>query len=306
MERLNNTNSPKPDVTPNLDGLCSGQIMAICVLCRVPIIGPHLISPLGETICGGHPGATGCRWCGRFSTAKGSSCGPCASSAVRTNGELQALAEPVLIWLTQQIGAHRLDQATLGLSDAKALRGTQYAETRWVQDHAGFRAAIDVVTGIPESNAKEALAHEYGHLLLAADPFTLTYIGPHGLSGEEEEGFCEVIRALWIDHEAGPQRHERRVLLETNAVDVYRNGFAQMWPRYTAAGSISRFREGVLFKIGASANPITTDVIRPRRRIPVVGATRDVGPRVPLEARGRSHRPVIATRTTRRNGLNGD
>lgn len=279
--------------------------MVICVLCQVPIIGPYLISPLGETVCGGHPGAAGCRWCGRFSIGKGASCAPCASSAVRTNGELQALAEPVLIWLEQQIGAHQLIQATLRLSRAKALQGTQYAETRWVQDAAGFRAAIDVVSGIPRLNAKEALAHEYGHLLLVAEPSTMIYIGPHGLSGEEEEGFCEVIRALWIGHDAGPQRHERRTLLETNAIDTYRNGFAQMWPRYTAAGSISRFRDAVLSKIGTSAPPIGTDISRPRTRIPVIGATRDAGPRATVEARGRGHRPVIATRTKRRNGLDG-
>jgi hypothetical protein len=211
----------------------------------------------------------------------------------------------VLIWLVQQIGTHQLDQATLRLSNAKALQGTQYAETRWEQDHAGFRATIDVVTGIPQLNAKEALAHEYGHLLLVTEPSTMTYNGCHGLSGEEEEGFCEVIRALWIDHDAGARRQERRALLETNAIEMYRNGFAQMWPRYTAAGSISRFRDAVLSKIGTSARPIRSDVIRPRTRIPVKDATRDAGSRAPVEARGRGHRPVIATRPTRRNGRDG-
>lgn len=305
MERLSNTVNPIADVTPVSNGLCSGQIMVICVICQVPIIGRYLISPLGETICGAHPKVSACRWCGQFGKLTSDSCAPCTSSGVRTDGELQALAGPVLTWLKQQIGTHQLDQATLQISDAKALQGTQYAETRWVQDHAGFRAAIDVVAGIPQLNAKEALAHEYGHLLLVAEPSTMTYIGPHGLSGEEEEGFCEVIRALWIDRDAGARRHERRTLLETNAIDMYRNGFAQMWPRYTAAASISRFRDAVLSKSGTSAPSIRSDVIRPRTTIPVLGATRNTGPRAPVEARGRGHRPVIATRTKRRNGLDG-
>ena len=278
--------------------------MVLCVICQVPIIGRYKISPLGESLCGSHPNIATCRWCARFASLENNSCRSCKSSGVTNLGTLHALSIPVLVWLETHFGAHWFDRATLRLSKGSALQGTQYAETRWTQDQNGFRAIINVVYGIPELNAKEALAHEYGHLLLATDPDSMAYRGAHGLSAEEEEGFCEVLRALWIDHDAGVRRNERRDLLEKNSIDLYRVGFAQMWPQFIAAGSLSAFRESALANVSPNNNTATRPTQVSRTRIPVATTARNQNHDSADVIKGRGHRPII--RATKINDKNRD
>jgi hypothetical protein len=132
----------------------------------------------------------------------------------------------------------------------------------------------------------------------------MTYRGAHGLSAEEEEGFCEVLRALWIDHDAGARRNERRDLLERNSIDLYRIGFAQMWPQFIVAGSLSAFRESALSNISPNNNTAPRPTPVPRTRIPVATTAINQNHSSVDIIKGRGHRPII--RTTRINDKNRD
>jgi hypothetical protein len=89
------------------------------------------------------------------------------------------------------------------------------------------------------------------------------------------------------------RRHERRVLLETNSIDLYRNGFSHMWPQFIEAGDLSTFRETVLSSTPSPQNCYTNASSPSRTSIPVISGKGNRGTTTPSIAKGRGHRPVI-------------
>jgi hypothetical protein len=71
--------------------------------------------------------------------------------------------------------------------------------TNWTYDGHTLNLQIGILQYSQAHVFEPILAHEYGHVLLIADPNNLSFtggIGQHRL--QEEEGFCEVLRYLWV------------------------------------------------------------------------------------------------------------
>ena len=270
--------------------------MKTCSLCQSPISGLYTYTPLGEAFCSSHSQAGMCRWCGCVAVLQDQKCNPCAATGLWTAAAIRPYSTPVINWLTSHIGPNQLDRVPLNLVGPGKFSGGQYAETAWRAVNTKFSAEIRLLEGIPPLNAQEALAHEFAHILLVVDPVTWEFLGNHHLTPLEEEGFCEVIRALWIDHIGGANRDNRRTLLEKNTVDVYRLGFFEMWSRYQRVRNIDAFLQETL---GRPVSPIHSRVVTPATpRIRISTTTTAASPNssrasIPVVTQGRGHRPMI-------------
>ena len=237
-----------------------------------------------------------CRWCGRVAILKDQECGRCSTTGLRNAVAIRPYSTPVINWLNSQIGPNQLDRIPIYLLPAGEFSSVQYAETFWQAVNTDFSAEINLLEGIPPINAQEALAHEFAHVLLVVDPITWKFSGHHQLTPQEEEGFCEVIRALWIDHVGGANRDNRRTLLETNTIDTYRLGFFEMWSRYQRVNKIETFIQETL---GQQRLPPDFPIPQPtasRIRINTLNsAATPLSPRMPIPVitKGHGHRPVI-------------
>ena len=270
--------------------------MTTCSLCLHPITGLYTYTPLGEAFCSSHTQAGMCRWCGRVAVLQGQICSPCTPTGLSTAAAIRPYSTPVINWLTSHIGPNQLDRVPLNLVGPGKFSGGQYAETAWRAVNTKFSAEIRLLEGIPPTNAQEALAHEFAHILLVVDPVTWEFLGNHHLTPLEEEGFCEVIRALWIDHVGGAHRDNRRTLLEKNTVDVYRLGFFEMWSRYQRVRNIAAFVHETL---GRPVTPTPSRIVTPvTPRIRISTTTTAASPNssrasIPVVTQGRGHRPMI-------------
>ena len=270
--------------------------MKTCALCNHQISGLYTYTPLGELFCQSHTQAGMCRWCERVAVLQDQRCSPCTTSGLWTAAAIRPYSTPVINWLTSHIGPNQLDRVPLNLVGPGKFSGGQYAETAWRAVNTKFSAEIRLLEGIPPINAQEALAHEFAHILLVVDPVTWEFLGNHQLTPLEEEGFCEVIRALWIDHVGGAHRDNRRTLLEKNTVDVYRLGFFEMWSRYQKVRNIAAFVQETL---GRPVTPFPSRVVTPLTpRIRISTATTAASPNssrasIPVVTQGRGHRPMI-------------
>jgi len=237
-----------------------------------------------------------CRWCGRAALLQDQKCIPCTTCGLWTAADIRPYSTPVINWLTSHIGPNQLDRVPINLVGPGKFSGGQYAETAWRAVNTKFSAEIRLLDGIPPLNAQEALAHEFAHVLLVVDPVTWEFSGNHRLTPLEEEGFCEVIRALWIDHVGGAHRDNRRTLLENNTVDVYRLGFFEMWSRYQRVRNIAAFLQETL---GNPVAPVHSPVPTPATpRIRISTTTTAASPNssrasIPVVTQGRGHRPMI-------------
>jgi hypothetical protein len=270
--------------------------MNTCSLCHLPISGLYTSTPLGEVFCSSHTQAGMCRWCGQVAVLQDQKCIPCTTSGLWTAVAARPYSIPVINWLSSHIGPNQLDRVPINLVGPGKFSGGQYAETAWRAVNTNFSAEIRLLEGIPPINAQEALAHEFAHILLVVDPVTWEFLGNHQLTPLEEEGFCEVIRALWIDHIGGAKRDSRRTLLEKNTIDVYRLGFFEMWSRYQRVRNIAAFLQETLGRPVLPAHSQVVTPATPRIRISTITST--VTPNssrasIPVVTQGRGHRPMI-------------
>jgi hypothetical protein len=223
-------------------------------------------------------------------------CNPCTATGLWTAAAVRPYSIPVINWLTSHIGPNQLDRVPLNLVGPGKFSGGQYAETAWRAVNTKFSAEITLLEGIPPLNAQETLANEFAHVLLVVDPVTWEFSGKHHLTPLEEEGFCEVIRALWIDHIGGANRDNRRTLLEVNTVDVYRLGFFAMWSRYQRLQNIEAFIQDTLGRQTSAPSFPVVQPSAPRIRIntlnPTAFPSRPRSP-IPVITQGHGHRPMI-------------
>ena len=270
--------------------------MKTCSLCQSPISGLYTYTPLGEAFCSSHTQAGMCRWCGCVAVLQDQKCHPCTKTGLWTAAAIRPYSTPVINWLTSHIGPNRFDRVPINLVGPSKFSGGQYAETSWQAVNTDFSAEIDVLEGIPPINAQEALAHEFAHVLLVVNTETWEFSGRHQLTPREEEGFCEVIRALWIDHLGGANQANRRILLETNTIDVYRLGFSDMWARYQRVHNIEAFIQDTLGRQTSAPTFRVMQPSAPRIRVDTLNpGTVPSRPRTPIPAitHGRGHRPMI-------------
>jgi hypothetical protein len=149
----------------------------------------------------------------------------------------------VLTWLENHTGVHQFQRVPVNLTDGAHFSPNQSGLTNWRFD--GYRLDVDVeMLRYSQANTFEpTLAHEYGHVLLVANPNDLSFTGGMGQARlQEEEGFCEVLRYLWISETGGSNKHLELQAIKDNRDSLYGDGFRMMWPEFKSAGSIMNLR----------------------------------------------------------------
>jgi len=216
-----------------------------CAICGQKIVGNHVRTSLGELVCEADLPVDHCRWCARVHRRPDHRCELCASSATHNSREAVSLSRAVLQWLEGHIPGHNMGDIPVEVVAGDFFGSSSNGMTRWRS--AGNRLVdmvVQVRSGLPAFEIQSVLAHEYGHVMLVRHPTTGAFTG--GLGGtrdDEEEGFCEVLRVLWIDHARGPSWEYRVKSVRDNPDPVYGGGFRRVWPAYVEAGSVTRFRE---------------------------------------------------------------
>ena len=263
-----------------------------CAVCSRDIDGSFFRTRFGQTYCVSHGDVPLCIWCERVVAVPrnmANACEICVRLALQKPTDIAPLTALVLRWLSALIGPNRLREIPIALVDPRTLDLHQTACTTFLAHGDRLDISIELARGIPPEAACEAIAHEFGHVLLIADPQTLQFLGLSSLTPTEAEGFCEVIRALWIDQNEVSHPELRRLAIETNLISEYSDGFRQMWPRYLAAGSLQKFRSSVL-NGGFMGEPVTRQaMLEPPRTSTRV----DLGGPHPVPADSSKHRPIL-------------
>jgi hypothetical protein len=90
------------------------------------------------------------------------------------------------------------------------------------------------------------LAHEYGHVILTFNPSDFSFYGDFNRDQFVDEGACEVIKALWLEHSNTKDSKHLRKIMESNITPVYGDGFRMMWQEYQKVGSLKGFIDHVV------------------------------------------------------------
>lgn len=253
----------------------------------------------GHLYCSTHTAMRECDWCGYPRDQRAAACPACFRNRIDAAG-LATAQRDVCDWIERNhFPGHALRRISAKLIDAKQFSAGNLGMTKMaVTGGTLFHAEIHLPDGICDEMAREVLAHEYGHVLLHADPSTLDPILASFRHDPDEEGFCEVVRSVWIEHRAAVDSDVRLTAIRSNSFDEYREGFVRMHARYLRLGSLSRLRTTMLSGRTTSARPDVVPVrpstpsdsqIRPtivfetHRRPPERSATGDRGPRPVLD-----------------------
>ena len=237
-------------------------------------------------------------------------CSTCQLKGFKNTVDAVASIHGVLTWLESEIGPNSLKNVPIVMDDGVNFFAEQGGVTNWSYDGYTLNLEIGILQYSQAHMFEPTLVHEYGHVLLIADPNTLAFtggIGQHRL--QEEEGFCEVLRYLWVTQASSGVRDLALRAISENKDPLYGDGFRLMWPRYQAAGSIMNLRNQLLgsapvTNVAPATNPdwpfkkkkkvVTTTVAPPSQPLsPSV-----TPPVVPLLTPGQvieggSHRPTL-------------
>ena len=264
-----------------------------CALCQHPLADAYFETDRGQKFCQHHRDADACRFCGLVTDSASGMCGRCESAALHHDTDLVAAARPVLDWVISQTGSNWLHGMPIRASRRGELPPDTNGETKFVIFGSDVSSVILVQTPMPFIDVQETLAHEFGHVLLTTELSGPQYIGQHRLSPQEEEGFCEVLRMLWITHHGAPDSDWRVSRAMSGNDPIYSAGLRHMWPRFLSTDrTIMGFRSAVLTGQVSVVPPAThsppMDVSPPQQR-PILSETQ---PRQPERAR-----PSISTQT---------
>ena len=263
----------------------------LCALCQQPLADAYFETDRGERFCQHHRDADACKFCGLVTDSASGMCGRCESAALLHDSDLVAAAQPVLDWVIRQTGSNWLRGVPIRASRRGELPPSTNGETKFVIFGSDVSLAILVQTPMPVIDVQETLAHEFGHVLLTTDLSGPQYIGQHRLSPQEEEGFCEVLRMLWITHHGAPDSDWRVSRAMSGTDPVYSAGLRNMWPRFLATDrTIVGFRSAALagqVPPTAPAMPSPPVDVSSARQRPTLSESR---PREPERAR-----PSIST-----------
>lgn len=277
-----------------------------CAFCATPVAGSHYVTDRGQHYCSHHRGVSACRFCGLVTDHSDKRCTSCRSSAVLSDAQLVAAVAPVLEWVVDHTGASWFRSVPIGVAADSELGGGLSGKTNFMMMNSSLAANIRVLAGQPIVDARETVAHEFAHILLMADLASPTYLGDHGLTPQEEEGFCEVIRMLWVNH-SGVADAAWRVDWAMSGTDpVYSEGLRKMWPRYLSSDrTILGFRSMVLGHHGAVQSPPAPAQSRqssvaslPPVQRPALPASAPGGPSPVTVPTGRPERPSLVARST--------
>lgn len=219
----------------------------VCAICSGQIAGRHFVTDRGQRYCGHHRRVSACRFCGLIAIDGDKGCEACRQDAVTVDNQLRSASLPVLNWVIANTGAEWFRNVPLAVADLSRLGDRLEGYTNFVAVGSALTAHIQILTGLPQTSVRETLAHEFAHLLLVSRLDGPMYLGGHSLSEPEEEGFCEVIRMLWIQQSGVPDASWRFDSAMAGDDPIYNEGLRQMWPRYLSSDrSILGFRSLVL------------------------------------------------------------
>lgn len=216
-------------------------------------------------------------------------CSTCQLNGFKNTVDAVASIHGVLTWLETEIGPNSLKNVPIVMDDGVNFFAEQGGVTNWSYDGYTLNLEIGILQYSQAHMFEPTLVHEYGHVLLIADPNTLAFtggIGQHRL--QEEEGFCEVLRYLWVTQASSGVRDLELRAISENRDPLYGDGFRLMWPRYQAAGSIMNLRNQLLglapvTTVAPPSQPLSPPVTPPV--IPVLTPGQVI--------EGGSHRPTL-------------
>ena len=215
----------------------------------------------GEFLCFKHRSSPACHMC---QTVVGVTVGPsipacesCSKLAVIDNAAAVRVAQPVLDWLTEELGHHRLGDIPLevGSLNSNALPPQNLGHCKLTVSGGHCSAEILLASHQHPAALAATLAHEYGHALLTFEPYTFKFRGNFNRDPHIEEGSCEVVRALWLEHSGTRDSKFLRSAMNANLTPIYGDGFRMMWGEFSKVGTLSRFIDCVTSGNARSAKP---------------------------------------------------
>ena len=220
-----------------------------CTICRSPVGNSWYISEVGDVFCTSHKNPSFCQGCRHPLPlgATGDICAGCIPSLFTHESQLPTSRSEVLRWLTGHIGPNGLHHVPVVLEERNNFVAMQTGVTNWVFDGQNFDVGIRILRNVTPNIFEHTLAHEYGHVLLVVDPVSMSFQG--GFPDHrhvEEEGFCEVVKYLWLEEKGTGHREFDQRDVRNNPDPVYGAGFRMVWKEYEKLGSIVALRAHML------------------------------------------------------------
>jgi len=275
---------------------------AKCTICQRSIGNSWYVSDIGDVFCASHTNPTFCHGCRRpLSLGEtGDTCKACIPTLFTDESQIAGSQHSVLTWLTRHIGPNGLHNVPVELEDRHNFIESQTGVTNWQYDGRNFDVGIQILRNVTPNTFEHTLAHEYGHVLLVVEPDTMMFRG--GLPDHrhvEEEGFCEVVKYLWLQECGTGHREFDQRDMRDNPDPVYGDGFRLVWKEYEKLGSITALRAHMLGISTAPPKKRVLDFLRPKpspeltpdTTMPEVSVP-EVVPVAPVPSEGGSHRPT--------------
>jgi len=229
------------------------RLAARCVVCNQALTGAFVRNGFGQTVCERHRDALKCascdRWLNEVERAQGlfavfgtPLCGPCQASRIEPpalagygNAFGMAalarlglrLASPTVPLRLDSVTQIRMLQSPIE-AQAEGLTRTQ-VETLQGTETARAVTEIVVVGGLAKDHFEGVLAHEFGHVWL----FHERYDHAQGLLAE---GFCELVKHLWLEGLGTPLARELQDKQTANPNPIYGDGFRRFKGRWDQDG----------------------------------------------------------------------
>lgn len=274
-----------------------------CVICGKMFHGGFFITEQNERFCCNHIDPPRCRFCLHLlKNGESEPCARCRQKGFQDIQHAQGSISRVLRWLEDHIGSHQFHQVPVKLTEVSHFGPTQAGLTNWSFNGQQLNVGVEMLRYAQANSFEQTLAHEYGHVLLIANPLDLSFTGGIGQTRlQEEEGFCEVLRYLWIDEAGASNKNLEMKAIMDNADSLYGDGFRMMWPVYQAAGSVMNLRADLLgiprpLEDKSSASPAADKKYQPSvhtHPILPMAIPQSEPPQVQTVIEGGSHRPIL-------------
>jgi hypothetical protein len=271
-----------------------------CTICGQRLGTSWYVSDLGDAFCVSHRNPSFCQGCRRPMplAATETMCTDCTPTLFSHESQIDRSRQDVLTWLSGHIGPNRLNEVPVTLENSSSFSQNQTGVTNWTFDGRQFDVNIRILRNVTPNIFEHTLAHEYGHVLLVAEPDSLSFRGAFPDHRHvEEEGFCEVVKYLWLQECGTGHRDLDQRDMRNNPDPVYGDGFRLVWKEYEKIGSITGLRAHMLGITGPLPKRNIFSILRPKQTpTPVAPPVSDTGgpqtvpPPLPME--GGSHRPT--------------
>ena len=174
-------------------------------------------------------------------------CGDCSRTVVNDRATADGLFNDVIDWVESIFGKGMLRSVRYTFGSIKPTRGRDlnFGHTKFVHVNGVTDLHIETMANLPAQALAGILAHEIGHVLLYVDDKTLDPNPVWPDDDLESEGFCEVVRSLWLEHRGDKFSRALRREMDRNTTPVYGDGFRMMLPELRRAGSLVDLRQAL-------------------------------------------------------------